>query len=79
MELYKVTGGSNKVALVTKKLYFEEMKIISDIFSSKPFQGSKRSKTAEKASFAAIFDQHALKTTLKKNFEIGLHVTLINR
>ena len=68
------------VAFVTKKFYLDEMKIVCNkIFFVKSHPGGLGAKNCRKGPFSAIFHHFTLKTTLKEKFEMGLHVTLLNR
>ena len=76
LELQKVFGGSDKVATVIKKFYLDKMKMFCDkIFLSRVIQEAQGQKITKKAPFLAIFHYFTIKTSLKKIFEMGLHVT----
>ena len=56
LELWQVTGGSDKVAFVTKKFYLDKIKIVCDKnFLSRAIQGARGQKSPKKGHFRQLF------------------------
>ena len=62
LELYQVTGGSDKVAFVTKKFYLDEMKIVCDKnFFVKSHPGGLGAKNCRKRAIFGNFSSFYIK------------------